>query len=334
MPRSLRELVDSVRTGAPAWIAIAAAHDPDVIEAMKEAEGIGLAKGIFVGDPRKIRLLADAAGLRIPDAQLVSAPDDTAAAAAAISLVREGRAGLLMKGKIKTASLIRAVLDKSVGLRGGRLLSQVIVFQVPGLDRLMLMTDAAINIAPTLEQKADLCRNAIEVAHAIGIERPNLALLCALETVNPEMPATVDAAALTLMNRRGQITGAYVEGPIALDVPLSKFAADRKGIESPLVEKTDIFVAPAIEAANILYRSILYFAKGQSGGVVIGAQVPLILLSRAEPPETKIHSIAIALLVARARAGVEVQAPKPAVQARVESRVEYPWPSYYPGERR
>lgn len=329
MPRSLRELVDSVRTGAPAWIAIAAAHDPDVIEAMKEAEGIGLAKGIFVGDPRKIRSLADAAGLRIPDAQLVSAPDDTAAAAA-ISLVREGRASLLMKGKIKTASLIRAVLDKSAGLRGGRLLSQVIVFQVPGLDRLMLMTDAAINIAPTLEQKADLCRNAIEVAHAIGIERPNLALLCALETVNPEMPATVDAAALTLMNRRGQITGAYIEGPIALDVPLSKFAADRKGIESPLVEKTDIFVAPAIEAANILYRSILYFAKGQSGGVVIGAQVPLILLSRAEPPETKIHSIAIALLVARARAGAETQAPKPAVQARVE----YPWPSYYPGERR
>jgi phosphate acetyltransferase len=161
----------------------------------------------------------------------------------------------------------------------------------------MLMSDAAINIAPTLEQKAEICRNAIEVAHAIGISRPNVALLCALEMVNPEMPATVDAAALTVMNRRGQIKGAYLEGPIALDAPLSRFAAERKGIESPIIENTDIFIAPDIEAANILYRAILYFAKGESGGIVYGARVPLILLSRAETPETKIRSIALAMLV-------------------------------------
>jgi phosphate butyryltransferase len=166
-----------------------------------------------------------------------------------------------MKGKISTAALIRAVLDKEGGLRTGRLLSQVIVFQVPGFNRLMIMTDAAINIAPTLEHKTEICRNAIEVARAIGIENPNLAALCALEFVNPEMPATLDAASLTLMNRRGQLRGAYVEGPIALDVPLSKFAAERKAIVSPLVENTDIFVAPDIEAANILYRAVLYFAK-------------------------------------------------------------------------
>jgi phosphotransacetylase len=160
------------------------------------------------------------------------------------------------------------------------------------------MTDAAINIAPSLEQKADICRNAIDVAHAIGIEKPNVALLCALEFVNPDMPATVDAAGLTLMNRRGQIIGGYLEGPIALDVPLSKFAAERKGIDSPLVENTDVFIAPDIEAANILYRSILYFAKGESGGIVVGAKVPLILLSRAETAETKIRSIAIGILAA------------------------------------
>ncbi|MBZ5594636.1 MAG: bifunctional enoyl-CoA hydratase/phosphate acetyltransferase [Acidobacteriia bacterium] len=307
MFRTLDELVDAARTGGPAQIAIAAGHDPDVIEAMKKAEEIGLAQGIFVGDPRKIRSLAEAAGLQIPDAQLVSEPDDAMATRKAIALIREGRAGLLMKGKVKTAALVRAVLDKEAGLRGNRLLSQVIVFQVPGFDRLMLMTDAGINIAPSFEQKAEMCRNAIEVANAIGIEKPNIALLCALEFVNPEMPATVDAAALTLMNRRGQLTGAYVEGPIALDVPLSKFAADRKGIESPLVEKTDIFVAPDIEAANILYRAILYFAKGKSGGIVLGAKVPLILLSRAEPPETKIHSIAIGMLAARAQAGMKAR---------------------------
>jgi phosphate butyryltransferase len=201
-----------------------------------------------------------------------------------------------MKGKVTTAHLIRGVLDKEHGLRTGKLLSQVIVFQVPGIRRLMVMTDAAINISPTLEQKADICRNAIEVAHALGISEPKVVVLTALEFVNAAMPATVDAAALVQMNRRGQISGAYLEGPLALDVPLSRFAAERKSIQSPVVEATDVFIAPNIEAANILYRAITYFAGGQSGGIIIGARVPLVLLSRAEPPETKIHSICLALL--------------------------------------
>ena len=310
MFRNLEELVEAARAQGPASIAIAAAQDPDVIEAMKKANEIGLAKGIFVGDRRKICALAEAADFRIPDAQLISEPDDAMAARKAIALIQDGRANLLMKGKIKSADLMRAVLDKADGLRAGRLLSQVIVFQVPGFDRLMLMTDAAINIAPAVEQKADICRNAIQVAHALGIEKPNLAMLCALEFVNQDMPATLDAAAVTMMNRRGQLAGAYVEGPIAMDVPLSRFAADRKGIASPLVEQTDIFVCPDIEAANILYRAIIYFAKGTSGGIVLGAKVPLILLSRAETPETKIASIAIGMLVARADAGIKLGAAK------------------------
>jgi phosphate butyryltransferase len=202
-----------------------------------------------------------------------------------------------MKGKVTTASLVRGVLDKERGLRTGSQLSQVIVFQVPHIPRLMIMTDGAINIAPTLAQKADITRNAIMVAHALGNAEPKVVLLTALEFVNPEMPATVDAAALVQMNRRGQITGAYLEGPLAMDVPLSRFAAERKNIQSPVVEATDIFIAPDIEAANILYRAILYFAKGDSGGIVVGARVPLVLLSRAETPETKIRSIALALLV-------------------------------------
>jgi phosphate butyryltransferase len=279
---------------------VAAAHDPDVIEAMKQARELKLADGIFVGNSEKILALAQKVGLEIPAERIIHEADESMAARKAIALVREGKARLLMKGKINTAALIRAVLDKDAGLRTGRLLSQVIVFQVPGFSRLMIMTDAAINIAPTLEEKSEICRNAIEVARALGIENPNLAALCALEFVNPEMPATVDAAGLTLMNRRGQLRGAYVEGPVALDVPLSKFAADRKAIISPLVENTSIFVAPDIEAANILYRAILYFAKGESGGVVMGARVPLILLSRAETPETKIRSIAIGILVVSA----------------------------------
>jgi len=298
MNHSLDQLVEAARRLRPARVAVAVGHDPDVIEALGRAESIGLAEGFYVGDPRKIRSAAEAAGVAIVPDRIVDEADDSRAVCRAIALVREHRADLLMKGRITTAELIRAILDRETGLRGGRLLSQVIVFQVPGIDRLMLMSDAAINIAPTLAEKADICRNAIEVAHAIGIRQPKVALLCALELVNPDMPATVDAAALTQMNRRGQIADAYLEGPIALDAVLSRFAADRKGIASPLVEETDVLIAPDIEAANILYRSILHFAHGQSGGIVVGARVPVILLSRAETPETKLHSIAIAMLTA------------------------------------
>ena len=303
MFRNLDELVDaSIRLG-PARIAVAAGHDPDVIGSLQLAREMGLAEGVLVGDRKKIEPIADAAGLRLDPGQLIHQPDESAAARQAIELVREGSADLLMKGKINTSVLIRAVLNREKGLRTGRQLSQVIVFQVPGIDRLMIMTDAAINLAPDLTQKAEICRNAIEVAHALGIEEPKVAILCALEFVNPAMPATVDAAALTMMNRRGQLKGGYVEGPIALDVPMSRFAADRKGIETPLVESTDVFIAPDIEAANILYRAILYMAGGESGGIVVGARVPLILLSRAETPETKIRSIAIGRLVAQHAAG-------------------------------
>jgi len=298
MLRSFDELLVAARARGPATIAVAAAHDPDVIEALKRARELGLAEGVLVGQGSAIRALAREGGLDLPDSQIVNEPDPVAATRQAIALVREGRAGLLMKGKIATASLIRAVLDKDSGLRTSRQLSQVIVFQAPGLQRLMLLTDAAINIAPTLAQKAELCRNAVEVAKAIGIEKPNVAALCALELVNPEMPATVDAAALCAMNRRGQLPGCYIEGPIALDAPLSKFAAERKGIRSPVVENTDIFLAPDIEAANILYRALVYFANAESGGIVLGARVPVVLLSRAETAQTKVHSIAIGVLTA------------------------------------
>ena len=303
MFRNLDDLVASAIGMGPARIAVAAGHDPDVIESLQLAREMGLAEAVLVGDRKKIEPMAADAGLRLGSGQLIHQPDENAAALQAIGLVRGGDADLLMKGKINTSVLIRAVLNREKGLRTGRQLSQVIVFQVPGIDRLMIMTDAAINLAPELAQKAEICRNAIHVAHALGIEEPNVALLCALEFVNPAMPATVDAAALTMMNRRGQLKGGYVEGPIALDVPMSRFAADRKGIETPLVENTDVFIAPDIEAANILYRAILYMAGGESGGIVVGAKVPLILLSRAETPETKIRSIAIGRLVAQYAAG-------------------------------
>jgi len=295
--QNLTELVERARQLGPARIAVVEAHDPDVLESLGQAEPMGLAQPILVGSPGKIEAAAKKAGYALRPETLIQTTGEDASIRLAIDLVRDGKADLLMKGKVTTANLVRGILDKERGLRTGSQLSQVIVFQVPHIPRLMIMTDGAINIAPTLAQKADITRNAIMVAHALGNAEPKVVLLTALEFVNPEMPATVDAAALVQMNRRGQITGAYLEGPLAMDVPLSRFAAERKNIQSPVVEATDIFIAPDIEAANILYRAILYFAKGDSGGIVVGARVPLVLLSRAETPETKIRSIALALLV-------------------------------------
>jgi phosphate butyryltransferase len=298
MIRSLRELVQLGTELGPARFAIVEGFDPDVLESLIVAERTGLASGILVGDPARIEAAARAVGYELRSDSIVAASDASGAIREAIKLVKEGRVDSIMKGKVTTANLLRGVLERESGLRTGRLLSQVIAFEVPGISRLMLMTDAAVNIAPTLEEKADICRNAIDVAHSLGIERPNVVLLTALEFVNPTMPATVDAAALVQMNRRGQIAGAYLEGPLALDVPLSRFAAERKLIESPVVEATDIFIAPDIEAANILYRAITYFARGGSGGMIVGARVPLIVLSRAETAETKVHSMALAIVAA------------------------------------
>ena len=294
---SFEELIALARQLGPAKIAVIEGHDPDVLESLAQAEPLGLALPTLIGKPAKIEEAARKVGYRLRPESLIATSGEDASIRQGIDLIREGRADLLMKGKVTTANLIRGVLDKERGLRTGRHLSQVVVFQTPRIARLMVMTDGAINIAPTLENKVEICRNAIEVAHALGIADPKVVLLAALEFVNPAMPATVDAAALVQMNRRGQISGAYLEGPLALDVPLSRFAADRKSIESPVVEATDVFIAPDIEAANILYRAITYFAEGQSGGIIVGARVPLVVLSRAETPETKIHSISLALLL-------------------------------------
>jgi len=266
---TLAGLLEAARARGPASIAVAGGHSPESSAALDEARRRGLAEEVFAGNP-----------------------------AEAVAAVREGRASILMKGHLPTSEFLRPVLDRDTGLRTGRLLSQVIAFQAPGYDRYMLMSDAAVNIAPNLEQKAQICRNAIGVAHSLGIERPNVALLAAVEKVSADMPSTTDAAALVEMNHRGEIASAFLDGPMAMDAPLSRFAAESKGIESPVVENTDIFLFPNIEAANIFYRALVYFAKAESGGVVVGAKAPIILLSRAESAATKLHSIALAVMVA------------------------------------
>ena len=295
---SLKQLLELARKIGPRKISVAVAQEKAVLQAIKKAEELGLIEAILVGNQEQITRIASDFGWQIPTGKIINEPDYTMSIRLAASLVRDKKADIIMKGKATSADIYRVVLDNEAGLRTGRLLSQVVVFQVPGFNRLMLMSDASVSIAPNLLQKAEICRNAIEVAHALGMDMPRLAALSTLELVNPDIPSTVDAASLTVMNRRNQITGAIIDGPIALDAALAEWTAEEKGFTSPVAGCTDIFICPNIEAANILYRAITYFAGGESGGLVMGAAAPILVLSRAEPVETKINSICLGILMA------------------------------------
>ncbi|MCL4514401.1 MAG: phosphate butyryltransferase [Firmicutes bacterium] len=296
--QSFREILQTARSRGPKGIAVAAAADPEVLLALKAAKAEGLVEPILIGDEREIRQIAEQVGYPLENDRLITTRDKISAARAAVQEVASGRAELLMKGLINTADLLRAVLDKEAGLRTGRLLSHVSVVEPAGYDRLMLITDGGINIAPTLEEKMGIIINAVGVAQALGITRPKVAALAALEQVNPRMPAAVDAAALSQMARRGQIPGAIVDGPLALDNAIDKESAVHKGIESPVAGEADILLAPNIEAGNILHKALVYFANVKAAGLVVGARSPIVVTSRAENHETKLHSIALATLVA------------------------------------
>lgn len=295
---SFKQLLEVAREIGPRKISVAVAQEKVVLQAVKKAEDLGLIEATLVGNQDQIIHLANDFGWQIPTSKIVNEPDYAMGIRRAVEMVRDKKVSMIMKGKATSADIYRVVLGHEMGMRTGRLLSQVIVFEVPGFNRFMLMSDASVSIAPTLMQKAEICRNAIEVAHALGMDMPKLAALSALEMVNPDMPSTVDAANLTLMNRRNQITGAIIDGPIALDAALAEWAATEKGFKSPIAGCTDIFICPNIDAANVLYRAITYFAKGESGGLVMGAIAPILVLSRAEPVETKIHSICLGVLMA------------------------------------
>jgi phosphate butyryltransferase len=297
--RSFEAVVAEARRHGPKKMSVAVAQEREIIRAVKEGQDLGLVDAILVGDGDKIASLAHDEGLSIKPHQVIDEPDWIAATRKAVELAARGEVQMIMKGKANTADLIRAVLDREMGLRTGRQLSGTVVFQVPTFDRLMVLSDASINIAPTLPQKAQMIENAAATARAVGIQEPKVACLTAFEFVNPEMPATIDAANLSLMARRGQIKDCVVDGPMALDLALSEFAAEQKGFQSPITGQADAFLCPDIEAANIMLRCVIYLAGGRVGGIIQGAKVPIILLSRAEPAETKVNSMALALLATR-----------------------------------
>lgn len=280
-------------------IAVAAAQDEEVLVAVDAARKDGLADAILVGDRTLIGAIAKDHGIDLSNYQIVDEADVVRAAALAVDHVRRGDAAFVMKGILDTSVLLKAVLNKETGLNAGRLVSHVGVAESPNYHKLFLMTDAAINIAPTLQEKVDIIKNAVDCARALGIASPKVALLAAVEKVNPDkMPCTMDAAILTQMNRRGQIKDCIIDGPLALDNAISAESARIKKIDSPVAGDADILVAPDIEAGNILYKAVIDLGGARGAGLVMGAGAPVVLTSRADTAETKHASIALAVLVA------------------------------------
>ena len=302
--RRFRDLL--IRTAGQPPVPVAVAHPCDDLSlgAVIEMAQAGLVVPILVGPAVKIRAVALAADLDISAYRIVDVPHSHAAAAAAVALVRSGEAALLMKGALHTDELMHEVVAHDTGLRTKRRLSHVYVMDVPSYPRPLLITDAALNIAPTLEEKRDIIQNAIELAHIMGTELPKVAILAAVETVNPLMRSTVDAAALCKMADRGQITGGLLDGPLAFDNAVSPEAAKQKGIVSPVAGQADILVVPDLEAGNMLAKQLSFLAGADAAGVVMGARVPIILTSRADSERTRIASCAIAVLMARAAGAV------------------------------
>ena len=299
--RHLEAICAGLGDGSPLETAIAHPCDATSISAAMEAARARLIAPIFVGPAAKVERAAAAAGEDISGFRRIDAPHSDAAAEAAVALVRAGEAVLLMKGSLHTDEVMRAVLDPVLGLRTKRRISHVYLMDVLRYPKLLMITDAAINIAPDLETKADIVRNAIDLVHALGNAQPLVAILSAVETVNPAIPSTLDAAALCKMADRGQITGGLLDGPLAFDNAVSKAAARDKGILSEVAGDADILLVPDLEAGNMLAKQLTFLAGAEAAGIVLGARVPIVLTSRADSAAARLASCAVAVRLARTR---------------------------------
>lgn len=298
MITNFEELLVAAKRPIKPKIAVAIAQDRKVLSAVKLADELGLASSILVGKQREIESLAREIQLDLSHHELIDSEDKVIGCQKAVALVNEGHADLPMKGIVETAVMLKAILNKDSGLRGDNLLSHVGVFAFKDFPRLLLLSDSAMNISPDLEAKAMIIENSLEVALALGISQPKIAIVCATETVNRKMSATVDAAELTRMNREQQrFSPGLVAGPLGLDNAISVEAAKLKGITNPIAGQADILIVPTIEAGNILNKSLEYFAHAEKSGVIMGAREPIILTSRASSDLSKMHSMALALLV-------------------------------------
>ena len=286
---------------APVPTAVAHPCEATALAGAVEAAARNLITPLLVGPAAKIAETAAAAQLDISNLEIIDVPHSHESAAKAVALIREGKVEILMKGSLHTDELMSAIVSREGGLRTGRRISHVFIMDVPTYHKVLIVTDAAINIAPTLEDKVDICQNAIDLAVSLGLEKPKVAILAAVETVTSKMPATLDAAALCKMAERGQIKDGILDGPLAFDNAISAQAAETKGIKSPVAGDPDILLAPDLEAGNILAKQLSFLANADSAGMVLGAKVPVILTSRADSVRSRIASCGVAKLVAHAR---------------------------------
>ncbi|MDO9508302.1 MAG: phosphate butyryltransferase [Thermovirgaceae bacterium] len=293
-------LLERSLTGKKMVLAVAAPQGEDILEAVAAARDKGVISPLLFGDRKKMEKIAAELSIDLASFDIVDEPNEAKAAELAVRTVSSGKADLLMKGNVKTATLLKAVLDKEWGLRSGALLSHVFLFEIPKLGRVLSMTDGGMSMYPDLKTKQGIIENAVDCYHKLGVECPKVAVLAAVEVVNQDMPCTIDAAVLTQMNRRGQIKGCIVDGPLALDNAVSEESAKHKGIVSEVAGKADILVVPDIEAGNLLGKAMLYLAGGRGAGVIIGARKPIVLTSRFDTAETKLLSIALGAVLAKA----------------------------------
>lgn len=298
MIRNLAEVMAIAKERGPKTVSVACAQDSDVLTAVTKAKAAGVADAILVGDKDQIEAIAVDHQLDLAGLEIIDIKDPAEASLKAVELVSSGKAHMVMKGMVDTSVILKAVLNKEVGLRTGNVLSHVAAFEVKGFDRLFLVTDAAMNIAPDLQTKKQIIENAVVVAKALDIEEPKVAVICAKEKANEAMPDTMDAAALAEMNEKGEITGCIVGGPFAIDNAVSVEAAKHKGINHPVAGYADVLVAPDIEGGNILYKTLGFMAFAQSAAVILGAKAPIVLTSRADSDESKLNSIALGVLCA------------------------------------
>jgi phosphate acetyltransferase len=294
-------LIDLCREIGPVPCAVAHPCDESSLRGALEAAQQDLLAPILVGPEARIRAVAAEYQLDLSGCQIVDAPHSEASAEEAVRLAREGKVEALMKGSLHTDELMGAVVRRDTGLRTNRRISHCFIMDVPALEQPLIITDAAVNIFPTLQDKVHIIQNAIDLAHALGRENPKVAILSAMETINPDVPSTIEAGALCKMADRGQITGGILDGPLALDNAIDLTAAKIKKIDSPVAGQADILVVPDLEAGNMLAKSLTFMAGADAAGIVLGARVPIILTSRADSLTTRLASCAVAVLVAQAR---------------------------------
>ncbi|ADL07592.1 bifunctional enoyl-CoA hydratase/phosphate acetyltransferase [Thermosediminibacter oceani] len=293
---SLQEIVEKARQSKPKVMAVVKAEDDDVLKAVKTSQELGLVKSVLIGDKKKIESIMDTLGMEKTNIEIIDEQDTSQAVGIAVELAKKGEVQVLMKGLLQTKDFLKGIVSGDKSLTGGRLLSHVAVFQVPHMKKLVLVTDAAMNISPDLSQKYQIMKNSLSVARSLQIKNPRVAILSAVEVVNPSIPSTMDAAIISKMAQRERLE-AVVDGPLALDNAVSKEACIHKGIDSAVGGEADILLVPDLISGNILYKSLVYFARAKVAGIVAGAEVPVVLTSRADSDESKTYSIALSVLM-------------------------------------